>query len=306
MVQKGYMKDDYTQYFVNPKCRKSSPLINRGTFARTFAIDTIARQFLASTVKEGAQILSLGSGDDTLYWRLKASGLFASGGFFEVDFDETVRRKRMIIENVDALKTETNEKTYRLIAADLCDLESLKARLCKAGLRPDRPTLILAECVLMYMPPKDSSAIISWTASFFTRGAAFATYEPFRPDDKYGQMMLKNFQKRGCSLKSMEAFPTLASQRSRYVDRKWTHVRVADMNDVFNKYLAQEDVRRILRLEMFDEFEEWRLIQGHYCLVLALLKNSSTEADGVSDLVIPFMRLDKFASSSEKTTRKGG
>jgi len=49
---------------------------------------------------------------------------------------------------------------------------------------------------------------------------------------------------------------------------------------VYNKCIDPVDRRRIEKLELFDEFEEWRLIQGHYFLAVAikvapLTKNSS-------------------------------
>ena len=69
---------------------------------------------------------------------------------------------------------------------------------------------------------------------------------------------------------TMKEFPTLESQKARYEKRGFTDVRVCDMIRVFNLHLDQTVIRPVLRLEMFDEFEEWNLIQSHYCFVLAL------------------------------------
>ena len=41
------------------------------------------------------------------------------------------------------------------------------------------------------------------------------------------------------------------------------------MYEVYSKMLDGNDVRRISRIEWFDEFEEWHLIQSHYCLLVA-------------------------------------
>ena len=41
------------------------------------------------------------------------------------------------------------------------------------------------------------------------------------------------------------------------------------MYDVYSKMLDGNDVRRISKIEWFDEFEEWHLIQAHYCLLVA-------------------------------------
>ena len=42
------------------------------------------------------------------------------------------------------------------------------------------------------------------------------------------------------------------------------------MNQVYYQYLDSKDVSRIQRLELFDELEEWHLIQGHYCIAVAI------------------------------------
>lgn len=39
------------------------------------------------------------------------------------------------------------------------------------------------------------------------------------------------------------------------------------------------DRRRVERLEIFDEFEEWDLIQDHYCIALAVNDASGLLAD---------------------------
>ena len=42
------------------------------------------------------------------------------------------------------------------------------------------------------------------------------------------------------------------------------------MDKVYSERLNADNERtRIEKLEMFDEWEEWNLLQGHYCLTLA-------------------------------------
>lgn len=41
---------------------------------------------------------------------------------------------------------------------------------------------------------------------------------------------------------------------------------------------------RIETIEMFDEYEEWHLILGHYCIVLAALHPTGTDHESHSDL----------------------
>ena len=40
------------------------------------------------------------------------------------------------------------------------------------------------------------------------------------------------------------------------------------MSEIYAKKLDQTEKKRIEKLEIFDEFEEWELLQKHYCLCL--------------------------------------
>ena len=165
------MKDDFVKYFVGPSSKKkgfrrASPLINRGTlrdftkrrrgvsrnhvpgtFARTFAIETATRDFLRATEKK-CQIINLGAGSSTLFWRLKSEKVVDSSAvtFFEVDFKDTVDAKRKIIESRSELSLLTKEG-YVLVSADLRDMKGVQKCLEDEGkLRADLPTLLISEC----------------------------------------------------------------------------------------------------------------------------------------------------------------
>jgi len=48
----------------------------------------------------------------------------------------------------------------------------------------------------------------------------------------------------------------------------FTASECVDMNEVYNKKLDKTEKLRIEKLEIFDEFEEWEMLQRHYCLCL--------------------------------------
>lgn len=60
------------------------------------------------------------------------------------------------------------------------------------------PTLVLTECLLIYMKKEDSQQVLQWIASTFTGDLAIANYEMINPDDKFGKMMVENLENRGC------------------------------------------------------------------------------------------------------------
>jgi tRNA wybutosine-synthesizing protein 4 len=148
-----------------------------------------------------------------------------------------------------------------------------------AGFREDIPTLFLSECVLVYMQAMHGDSIIKWCASAVSSApSAMIVYEQFNPNDPFGTVMVENLMQRGCPLLSIFDYPTLESQRDRYLQRGWEQCWMANMNEVYSKYLDEKDVERIHKLEMMDEFEEWHLIQAHYFILIAT--RSGSEAAG--------------------------
>lgn len=73
-AQKGYLSDPFIKNFV-PRAQFQAPrppLINIGTFIRTIALDDLVNQWLQLSEKEEipCQIVSLGAGSDTRFWRI--------------------------------------------------------------------------------------------------------------------------------------------------------------------------------------------------------------------------------------------
>lgn len=73
-VQKGYFSDPFIRHFVQrPHLQPARPpLINIGTYVRSESIDELVSGWLDLSQKEGmqCQIVSLGAGSDTRFWRL--------------------------------------------------------------------------------------------------------------------------------------------------------------------------------------------------------------------------------------------
>jgi len=76
-VQKRYLDDPYIPYLV-PRARFAQPrppLINIGTYVRTSALDVLVFQWLQFSQRSAqkCQIVSLGAGSDTRFWRIGVS-----------------------------------------------------------------------------------------------------------------------------------------------------------------------------------------------------------------------------------------
>jgi len=59
------------------------------------------------------------------------------------------------------------------------------------------PTLVLTECLLIYMKAEDSSRVLGWVNLTFP-DVALLNYEMINPEDKFGKMMIENVESRGC------------------------------------------------------------------------------------------------------------
>ncbi|XP_078260399.1 tRNA wybutosine-synthesizing protein 4 [Rhinoraja longicauda] len=282
MVNLGYFTDGFLKAFVNKTTRRT-PLINRGYYVRAKAVDYSLRCFLQHT--EGhpqRQILSLGAGFDSLYFRLKASGQLKNVIMYEVDYPDVVQRKAMLIKNKQELVELvgcTDEKEpaqmgrlcgvdYKLLGIDLTEIERLDDTLMEIGLNPACPTLLLSEVVLTYMKNERSSAVIRWAAGRFS-SAMFVVYEQIRPNDPFGQVMQQHFVQLNSTLHALVEFPGREAQQKRFLNEGWEECFCIDMNEFYARYIPEQERQRIEMLEPFDEHEEWQLKCSHYIILCA-------------------------------------
>ncbi|XP_068102833.1 leucine carboxyl methyltransferase 1 [Hyperolius riggenbachi] len=285
-VSVGYWKDPYIQYFVRQAKERKAPEINRGYYARVQGVHQLLCEFLKKTECK-CQIINLGAGLDTTFWRLKDENLLPKK-YFEVDFPAIVSRKlynikskpplsKPIMEthNGDSLLIDAHSLDslrYSIIGADLRQLKDMEEKLKKFGMDPQLPTLLVAECVLVYMNPDQSANLLRWAANTFST-AMFINYEQVNMADRFGQIMVENLQRRHCNLAGVEACQSLQSQMDRLLSNGWETAEAWDMIRVYSN-LPQIDIARIEKLEFLDEKELLEQLLLHYCISWAT-KDSS-------------------------------
>ncbi|UYV81021.1 LCMT1 [Cordylochernes scorpioides] len=278
-IQLGYWKDPFLEHFVKAAERKA-PEINRGYFARVAGIKLLIDQFIEKTGMN-CQIVNLGAGFDTLFWRLKLEKVNIKS-FVDVDFPAVTSRKIHYIKNrkflLDLLVQEDDEVqysssemhcgNYHLVGGDLRELSELAGRLLPL-LDSTLPTLFLAECLLVYLDTQHSRALLRWITSQFA-SPLFINYEQINIDDKFGHVMVDNLKKRSCTLFGTSSCKSIDTQKNRYMflAEGWEEAKVWDMVKVYNS-LPRIEVERVERLEFLDETELLHQLLQHYCIVVA-------------------------------------
>jgi len=273
------MRDEYAHDFLptGEQIAKRYPIINRGTYVRTTAIDQLVTRFLRTEPGQRKQIVSLGAGSDTRFWRLCGSTDEPCPNvvYHELDFESNATQKRAKIRHsppfVEATtRAEKAGSTYHLHALDLRDLTT-KSPPIIPDMDTTLPTLLLSECCLCYLPPETATSVLQYFAMHFapTTPLALVVYEPIRPFDAFGKTMVSNLASRAIHLQTLKRYSSPEAQRQR--------MRMAGFGDgqgardVFQLYGSEEWVsgaerERVERLEWLDEVEEWKLLASHYCV----------------------------------------
>ncbi|XP_015609998.1 leucine carboxyl methyltransferase 1 [Cephus cinctus] len=277
-VQLGYWSDPFINFFVRQTGRKA-PEINRGYYARVKGIEVFIDKFLKLSGGKG-QIINLGAGFDTLYWRLRDAGN-SPLNFVELDFPSVTAKKCYLIKKqkqlIDRLNTEDGEirfsatdlhaANYHLVGIDLRHISDVANKLSQAEVNFSLPTLFITECVLVYVDTSAASTLLKWLSGKFSN-SIFVNYEQVNMRDKFGQVMLSNLRTRGCLLAGVEDCESLETQQRRFTVNGWEGSNAWTMVEVYDS-LPESERSRIERIELLDERELLTQLLQHYCISIA-------------------------------------
>ncbi|KAJ9601924.1 carboxy methyl transferase for protein phosphatase 2A [Cladophialophora chaetospira] len=295
-VDAGYLEDPFTALLHegDPVSRRL-PLMNRGTYIRTMGIDRVVDTFLLAAGDGRRQIISLGAGSDTRYFRLKQKRRKLDVVYHELDFEANTRRKiaKMrghafsataktrtgVDTRAEEVELSQNEAAlvspnYIIHPQDLRDLPRREAPL--SGIDKTLPTLIISECCLVYLPPDDADAVLRYFSGLFadTTPLAIVVYEPIRPHDPFGKTMISNLANRGLQLQTLEKYHDPVQQTARLNSYGFGPRQLqsgddglaADIDFVWRRWISAHEKERVEGLEWMDEVEEFVLLAKHYCI----------------------------------------
>jgi [phosphatase 2A protein]-leucine-carboxy methyltransferase len=326
-----YYRDPFVEAFAHAatirqqhKRRPFQPIIKRGTHARVCCMDRAIAAFLKAhaNTKSGCEIVVLGAGKDTSYFRFFTKSIMGMEEFikdrkltlpnvhwYEVDHPTVIQEKANTIQGSPMLSQccpnfkptaqgfsssssaagSGNSSQYHLVASDLRD--SPEELLQRLSLNPKRPTLFLLECVFMYMPNESTRALLTQLAAAKNKegGAAppswIAMYEPILGSDAFGNMMEQNLvQARVAGADScLLQTRTLEAQLEKLVQAGFAGRAVGcDMWSAYESIVTPEQRQLANKAEFLDEIEEWMLIMRHYCFVVAT--TSSAKDDTLTEI----------------------
>jgi tRNA wybutosine-synthesizing protein 4 len=308
-VNAGYYSDDFIQPFYQSSVRRRrqvQPIIKRGTHARVCCMDRAISAFCTANTSTRRQIVVVGAGKDTSYFRYLAGSIMGMGeesapvpcNWYEVDHTNVIQEKTKIIEESPLLSSHCpltatpygsisihrdKKHKYHLVEHDL--REDHSKLIEKLGLDTTLPTLFLMECVLMYIPDVASKALLT-ALSKAAKNSLIVCYEPILGSDPFGRMMQQNLVQAGVATQDscLLRVRTLQGQLEKLIEASFSRAVGCDMWSAYQTVLTQDQRQRANQCEFLDEIEEWILIMQHYCFFAATTgDNEGDSLTSVSD-----------------------
>ena len=264
--------------------------LTQGTYTRTRGLDTLVEAFLSEIGLESQssprQIVSLGAGTDTRPFRIFNEPVSRQGLIYhEIDFEVVSAKKLRTVQNSprlsgiiqDAIQEEQGSSwtgrpasggEYYCHGLDLRSFseETEDEPIILPGLRPDVPTLILSECCLCYLSGREASKTLEYFTSKMPNLATII-YEPTKPDDAFGKIMVSNLAARNIKMPTLSLYRIGRDQEQRLSQAGFDLVRHVTVEQIWNTWVTPEEKERVDSLEGLDEVEEWQLLADHYVVV---------------------------------------
>ena len=263
--------------------------MSRGYFARVHAIKNVLYNFLNKTNRQ-CQVINIGAGFDTLYFNLFIDDKKFPLKYIEIDFLQICKHKKHIIKSKKQLfdcipgiltseqqGDDIHSETYHLISVDLRNIEQLDKKLKDCNLDKTIPTLVISECVLIYMKPQHSNELIGYFGKNFNN-CFFLNYEQYKLNDRFGKIMIENMHMRSVDLVGMDSCMSEETQNDRFINNCFKNVKLISLTDYYKNFIENSERKRIEAIEFLDEVELLFQLLDHYCIGLA----SNNENEGVN------------------------
>ena len=232
------------------------------------------------------QVISLGAGSDTRFFRLKQKYPLLDLVYHELDFTANTKAKIALLKSSVFIEKAKKLSNFDISGPEVFitddgalssptyyihpqDLRQLQANKPLTGVDATVATLLISECCLIYLSPVEADAVLGYFTTLFSSEVplAIAIYEPIRPNDAFGRTMVSNLTARGIYLQTLEKYASLAAQRDRLRRFGFSGgAEAADIDFIWRKWQEEKERERAESLEWMDEVEEFTLFARHYCV----------------------------------------
>ncbi|CCK69423.1 leucine carboxy methyltransferase KNAG_0C03120 [Huiozyma naganishii CBS 8797] len=266
---------------IDSRVRQSVPVMNLGTYLRTVAIDVALLQFIERAGPDTpVQVVNLGSGSDLRM--VQYLSVFPQiVKFLDVDFEEAVAFKGQVIDTTTQLKQiveqYTREGRYELLSIDLCDVQHAM-ELLTTHTRTDVATVFITECLLCYIPQRESQLLIDSIQGAYSTGTPggnlWVSYDPIggsAPNDRFGKIIERKLahvqEPRLAHSARLQLKGDVRSSVAKAIDH--CNVVIRDMWQFLQEKVTDEEKKRVAALQFLDELEELKVMQTHYVILSA-------------------------------------
>ena len=242
--------------------------------------------FLAARPEVKKQIVSLGAGSDTRFFRLMTRNEGPPNMIYhELDFPVNTEHKiqmimkssvlRQVVERDGPATLTKNELSTPMLHIHAIDLRTLdpdqkidETQEQLKSIDSELPTLLISECCLTYLKPNAADAVVKYFSKAYLKPdspVGLALYEPINPFDAFGKVMISNLSARGIVLQTVNKYSSLDAQKAR--------MRLYSLNDgqgavdawfLQEHWIGEEEKERINHVEFLDEVEELKMLMEHY------------------------------------------
>ncbi|KAI1081835.1 S-adenosyl-L-methionine-dependent methyltransferase [Whalleya microplaca] len=323
-VDLGYLDDPFAELFVQNTAGRATrrlPIINRGTYTRTTALDRLISSFLSGSQGQERQIISLGAGTDTRCFRLFSQPAHSGLIYHEIDFPAISSKKLQLVRAAPSLRniipeSEVKDESwgnqnlpngcqYWCHGLDLRDLLKPDAKPL-IGVRTGVPTLLISECCLCYLEIPAAKNVIK---HFTERIPNLATiiYEPIHPEDPFGRQMVSNLAARRIQMPTLDAYQDPSKQQARLKEAGFQSVESLTIEQIWQKWVSTEEKERVDSLEGLDEVEEWNLLADHYVMmyVSGEAGEPSVETTAIIEEIVRQQVIEILRNCTELAARRG-
>ena len=267
-ITRGYYEDKYLPLF-------SSDILygthlshqNFGSYIRTVTFEKIVEKF-HSLYGDESQVVELGCGYDTLFWRLRDKGI-SFKKWTEIDKKIVVEKKAKILEDNEEFKPLDRYalKELDLELEDACDV-------IEKEIESDVPCLFIDEFSLIYVDRSSVKKI------FETIGKhskwCIASYSMTNLDDDYGEIIIEGFEEMGIPLKSVSLTPSVSETIKMLKECNFEAADASDAITYAKRSMSKEERMRVSRLDYYENPGELDFILKHYLFFAAGAKEFVT------------------------------